>query len=88
MNTQLNEGLVYRSQVRRIALSLSVACQIPNGEALIAILCTGSERSNQDALEHWVSQHMHIVEEAAEPRVILEKLKYLLIDEIMALQHN
>lgn len=86
MNSIINEDALFRTQVRRIALSLSVACQIPIGEELIIILGTGSESSNQEALEYWVSQHLE-VSEGTGLKSTLEKLKHLLIDEIKTWQH-
>ncbi len=45
-----------RRNVRKLAGAVGLALNVQPGKALVMVLGTGSERNNQEALEHWVMQ--------------------------------
>ena len=53
MNEQLLDSLC-----QRFTEALMLTCQIPRGIQLVAILGTGLEEDNREALAHWIRNHL------------------------------
>ena len=47
-----------RRQTQRIARALQVVFRIPQGSELVAVLGTGLEHDNLEALVHWVERRL------------------------------
>ena len=70
-----------RSQ--QIAKSISLLMHLPHGEELVQILGDGEESSNLDALEHWISNQVYLLDiEQPDERVemFIDRLNNKLID--------
>jgi hypothetical protein len=57
MHEQLKEQMVDRLS-KSLTEALMLICQIPKGIHLVAILGTGLEADNREALSHWIRKYL------------------------------
>lgn len=52
------EERAWQQRIRRMSSALEAAFRIPDGDQFVAVLGTGTERCNRDALHTWVSREI------------------------------
>jgi len=70
---QLQSEAAEHRMIRRLASALQAAYRISDGDQLVAVLGTGVERNNREALVTWVDEQLPDLDEA-NSRQLLQSL--------------